>query len=263
MSYERSQTYPNGHRNVIMPRRGIRPLPSGDLKGTAEEGAPDTKVLYAYLKHFGGMCASHTSATGMGTDWRDNDTEVEPVVEIYQGHRQNYEHFGAPRSPTAQSSIGGYHAEGFIWNALEKGYRLGFQSSSDHVSTHLSYAIVLAEEPTRKAIIDAFKARHCYAATDNILLIVRCGEYMMGDRFETSEKPKLSIEAHGTTPFARMHVIKNNKYVYSVDLGSAEVQRSWTDMDIQPGDSAYYYVRMEQADTSLAWASPCWVTYKP
>jgi hypothetical protein len=27
----------------------------------------------------------------MGTDWRDNDPVVEPVVEIYQGDRQNYE----------------------------------------------------------------------------------------------------------------------------------------------------------------------------
>jgi len=26
----------------------------------------------------GGICASHTSGTGMGTDWRDNDPEVEP-----------------------------------------------------------------------------------------------------------------------------------------------------------------------------------------
>ena len=63
-----------------------------------EKGTPDTKLLYAYLKHFGGICSSHTSATNMGTDWRDNDPEVEPVVEIYQGHRHNYEHFGAPRS---------------------------------------------------------------------------------------------------------------------------------------------------------------------
>ena len=30
---------------------------------------------------------------------------------------------------------GGYQPEGFIWNALEKGYRLGFQASSDHIST--------------------------------------------------------------------------------------------------------------------------------
>ncbi|HEY2154892.1 MAG TPA: hypothetical protein VGH33_04635, partial [Isosphaeraceae bacterium] len=134
-TYERSVVYPNGHRNVMMPRRGIRPLPRGGLPGTAEGGAPDTKVLYAYLKHFGGICASHTSATDMGTDWRDNDPEVEPVVEIYQGHRHNYEHPGAPRSPTEATKIGGLEPAGFVWNALEKGYRLGFESSSDHVST--------------------------------------------------------------------------------------------------------------------------------
>ncbi len=104
MTYERSAVYPNGHRNVMFPRRGIRPLPFGDLKGTPEEGTPDTKNLYAYLKHFGGICASHTSGTNMGTDWRDNDPEVEPVVEIYQGHRHNYEHFGAPRVTDRRNS---------------------------------------------------------------------------------------------------------------------------------------------------------------
>jgi hypothetical protein len=100
LTYERSNKYPNGHRNVMMPVRGIRPLPRGNLMGTEDKGTPDTKILFAYLKHFNGMCASHTSGTGMGTDWRDNDPLVEPVVEIYQGHRHNYEHFGAPRSTT-------------------------------------------------------------------------------------------------------------------------------------------------------------------
>ena len=45
MSYERSNAYPNGHRNVIMPRRGIRPLPRGIMEGSPEEGTPDTKDL--------------------------------------------------------------------------------------------------------------------------------------------------------------------------------------------------------------------------
>ncbi|HEV3122724.1 MAG TPA: hypothetical protein VGY53_12510, partial [Isosphaeraceae bacterium] len=83
-TYERSIPYPSGHRNVMFPVRGIRPLPhlegAGQLFGTQEAGSPDIKNLYAYLKHFGGLCSSHTSATSMGTDWRDNDPEVEPVV---------------------------------------------------------------------------------------------------------------------------------------------------------------------------------------
>lgn len=262
MTYERSVVYPNGHRNVMMPKRGIRPLPRGGLPGTAEEGAPDTKLLYDYLKHFGGMCASHTSATDMGTDWRDNDPAVEPVVEIYQGHRHNYEHFGAPKSATEQTHIGGYKPAGFIWNALEKGYRLGFQSSSDHVSTHISYAVVLTDDVSRQGLIDAFKKRHCYAATDNIILDVRSGDHLMGDIFEAAGKPTLTIAAEGTAPIRKVHVIRDNKYVLSTEPNDKTVKLSYTDDDAKAGESHYYYVRIEQADRNLAWASPMWITVK-
>ncbi|HEX8203416.1 MAG TPA: hypothetical protein VF590_23270 [Isosphaeraceae bacterium] len=263
-TYERSAVYPNGHRNVMFPRRGIRPLPFGVLAGTPEEGSPDTKVLYAYLKHFGGLCASHTSATNMGTDWRDNDPEVEPVVEIYQGHRHNYEHPGAPRAPTAETQIGGYQPAGFIWNALEKGYKLGFQSSSDHISTHWSYAVVLTDDVSRRGIVDAFKKRHSYAATDNIILDVRSGAHLMGDAFETTERPSLRIVAQGPTPIARVHVIRDNAYVLSTEPNRRSVALTYTDDDaaLTPG-THYYYVRVQQADGNLAWASPMWITYKP
>jgi hypothetical protein len=125
-TYERSVRYPEGHRNVVMARRGVRPLPR--LPKTADDSppapAPDTRMLYRYLKHFGGIAASHTSATDMGTDWRDNDPLVEPVVEIYQGDRQNYEMPGAPRSNREEDSIGGWRPLGFVSQALQKGYRL-------------------------------------------------------------------------------------------------------------------------------------------
>jgi hypothetical protein len=151
-TYERSVVYPNGHRNVIFAQRGIRTLPRGDMSGDEKAGTPDTKMLYAYLRHFGGICASHTSATGMGTDGRDNDRLLEPVVEIYQGDRNNYECEVAPRGITPRQMAANpadtnnqIHPQGFVWNALAKGYRFGFESSSDHVSTHASYAIALVD----------------------------------------------------------------------------------------------------------------------
>ncbi len=264
-SYERSNRFPDGHRNVIMPRRGVRPLPRGSLKGTPEEGTPDTKLLYDFLKRFGGMCASHTSGTGMGTDWRDNDPDVEPVVEIFQGCRQNYqsyEHLGAPRA-APKTAKPGRHDAGYVWNALAKGHRLGFQSSSDHFSTHISYAIVLAEDTSRQAIIDAFKQRHCYGANDNCLLVVRSGEHMMGDVFETNARPTLEVAVHGAKPIATLHIIRNNKYVYSTEPDKKEFELSYTDTDAEPDQSYYYYVRAEQSDGNLAWASPLWITYEP
>jgi hypothetical protein len=38
-------------------------------------------MLYGYLKMFNGIVASHTSGTNMGTDWRDNDPDSEPVCD--------------------------------------------------------------------------------------------------------------------------------------------------------------------------------------
>ncbi|MCA9063675.1 MAG: hypothetical protein KDA96_11470, partial [Planctomycetaceae bacterium] len=105
-SYERSVRYPEGHRNCMFDRRGIRSLPRLPISSPDEfASAPDTQMLYKYLHYFGGLCASHTSATDMGTDWRDNDPEVEPLVEIYQGDRNNYERPDSPRSAVTEAKL--------------------------------------------------------------------------------------------------------------------------------------------------------------
>ncbi len=262
-SYERSVKYPDGHRNVIFPKRGIRPLPRGSFNGSEEKGTPDTFVLYKYLKHFGSMCSSHTSATGMGTDWRNNDPLVEPVVEIYQGHRHNYEFIGAPRSATKATNIGGYEPKGFVIHALDKGYKLGFQASSDHISTHMSYGIVLTDDLSRQGIIDAFKRRHSYAATDNIIAEFRCGKHIMGDIFDVSGPPRLEIKVLGTAPIAKISIIRDGKYVHVAEPKKAEADVTFTDADAPRGKTSYYYARVEQSDGNLAWLSPMWITYQP
>ncbi len=272
-SYERSCSYPDGHRNVVFAKRGVRTLPR--LKGGAGKAmddlpadaprphSPDTRMLYDYLRYFDGVCASHTSATDMGTDWRDCNARVEPIVEIYQGCRQNYEMPDAPRSNTAENSIGGWRPFGFVSLALKKGYRLGFQASSDHVSTHISYCNVWVEQPTRQAILASMKARHIYGATDNIIADVRCGDHFMGDEFTVKTRPKLTVHLVGTEPFAKVHVIKDGNYVHSAEPSKQDVRFEWTDFDAKPGKTCYYYVRGEQSDGELVWVSPMWITYQP
>ncbi len=272
-TYERSCTYPDGHRNVVFAQRGVRPLPrlSGGMGKILDNlpvdadrpNTPDTVMLYEYLHAFGGVCASHTSGTDMGTDWRDNDPKVEPIVEIFQGCRQSYEMPGAPRSNTAENSIGGWRPFGFVSLALQKGLRLGFQSSSDHGSTHISYCNVWVEEPTREAILESMQKRHLYGATDNIIADVRCGDHFMGDEFTTDERPRLSIHLIGTQPFDKVHIIKNGNYVHAVSPDTQEVEFTWSDFDVQPGKTSYYYVRGEQTDGELVWVSPMWIKYQP
>ncbi len=318
-SYERSVSYPHGHRNVMFAFRGMRTLPrlappldpplekgekqddpslekggkqddpplkKGGKGGVKAEGGvhpDDTKMLYRYLRERGGICASHTSATGMGTDWRDNDPVAEPIVEIYQGDRMSYEYEGAPRagydpkSKKEPANVAGWYPKGFVNHALQKGYRLGFQASSDHWSTHISYFIALVElrnagtiDDERQALLDAIKKRHCYGATDNIFLTFVCDhQAIMGDEITVNAAPNFSVRAFGTAPLAKIEILRDSEVVASLlpkDHKGAEFQYTgtehpWTEPQPQPG-THYYYVRVLQTDGEIAWSSPIWVTKK-
>ncbi|MFN0170842.1 MAG: hypothetical protein ACKV22_30855, partial [Bryobacteraceae bacterium] len=237
-----------------------------DPKGTPPElavfaGRSDTRMLYSYLRHFGGIASPHTSATeGGGTDWRDNDPAAEPVVEVFQGMRRSYEHAGAPKAPVR----GDIKPKGFIWNALQQGHRLGFQCSSDHVSTHISFGVVFAEQNSRPAILDAFRKRHSYGATDNIVLVLRTAGHLMGDEFEASEPPELQIQVEGTAPISKVDIIRGvgketPAYVYAAEPGSETFRIRWRDRQLTPGTTTYWYVRVQQTDGNIAWSSPIWV----
>ena len=267
-SYERSRPFPEGHRNVVFPRRGIRVLPTLPLAAVEPlEPAPDTEMLYRYLRHFGGIASPHTTATEMGTDWRNNALDVEPVVEIYQGARQNYEREDAPRAAVKGRTLGGYRPEGFVNEALNRGYRLAFQASSDHRSTHISYANVYVAEPTRDEIFSALKQRRVYAATDNIIGEWRCldgdDEFFMGETFSVSSPPRLWIHLEGTAPFAKVVIVKDDAYVQEWTPKTRQVDVEWTDPKPTPFKQSWYYVRGEQEDGELAWLSPMWIEYRP
>jgi hypothetical protein len=270
-TYERSVAYPHGHRNCMFVQRGVLTLPRlAAPKGEAVGGvhADDTKMFYRYLHEHRGICAVHTSATSMGTDWRDNDSVVEPIVEIYQGDRMSYEKEEAPRAGFEAGTgktpvnIAGWYPKGFINLALDKGYRLGFQSSSDHFSTHISYCIVLAERHDREGILDGIRRRHVYGATDDIILDVQCDGHVMGDEFKTDRAPTLQIRVHGTKPLARVDIIKDSVVVESFKPSMAEYRGTWTDPKPEK-KTHYYYVRVVQTDGEIAWSSPMWIDYAP
>jgi hypothetical protein len=271
-AYERSIQYPMGHRNCLFARRGIRTLPrlaeSDPDKRVGGVHPDDTKMLYRYLQELDGICASHTSATSMGTDWRDNDPRVEPVVEIYQGDRNSYEKEEAPRagydpqSGKLPANIAGWYPKGYINHAFERGYRLGFQSSSDHVSTHISYCMVLAEGTSREAILEGIKKRRCYAATDDILVELRSGDHLMGEGFKTKAPPTLQIKVVGAKSLAVIDVLKDSDVVATLKPGKQEYSATWADPQPTRG-THYYYIRAQQSDGELAWASPLWIDYVP
>ena len=273
-SYERSARFPDGHRNIFHSYRGV-PIFPFQLRldqtnvfpgvGTGALVSNDTKLLYEYLHRSGGLSIPHTSGTpSMGTDWRDNDPVIEPVVEIYQGARNSYEALDAPRvhskdEPPARAP-GGFQAKGLLWNAYSKGYRLGTIASSDHGSTHISYALVYTPRNDRQAILDAIRRRQTYGATDNIILSVHANGRFMGSEYELKpgDRPTLELKVTGTSRITKIDLVRNNAYVYSAKGDGNDAEVKYTDMKPADGWNLYYF-RVTQDDGEIAWASPVWV----
>ncbi len=261
--YERSVPYPNGHRNVMWAERGkpVLVISPQENQGRINSGS----VLYPYARETGAIVFPHSTATAQGTDWRDNDPSLEPVVEIYQGYDYNYEEPNAPRTwkPGDTQAHERQEPAGFVWNAWAKGYKIGVESSSDHISTHTSYSGVIAEDFTRQSILNAIRNRHTFAATDNIVMDFRVtnttsGVALMGDIAQASAPPRLTAHLLGTAPFKQIDVIRNNKYVHQLSPNRQDVNFEYVDNDAQPGES-YYYIRGEQTDGQLVWSSPIWI----
>jgi hypothetical protein len=259
--YERSVAYPNGHRNVVFAKRGVRTLPitPEEQKGVVNSGS----VLYPYLKKYNGIAMLHSLATGQGSDYRDNDPEVEPLVELYQGYHASYEYEGAPRAESSKFEVsvhGGYRPQGFWWNALAKGLKLGVQASSDHIGTHNSYALIYTPGTGRDDIVESMRRRHAYAATDNIVVDFRASDsrgrgYFMGDAYQDRAAPKLSVKILPTAPVDAIEIVHDGKFVYKTTQTEFVFSPA-----TRPAKHSYYYVRVRQQDRNLAWSSPIWVS---
>lgn len=261
--YERGTGYPNGHRNIFFSERGNPTYPD---QPNEKETSSGQVGLFEYLKEYNGISIPHTSATNMGTDWRDDGGEYEPLVEIYQGDRVSSEHAGAPKSASEgdeTSHAGGYRPAGYVWNAWAKGYKIGIQASSDHLSTHISYACTIAEDFTKEGLLDGMRKRHSYGATDNIVLDYRLQtggkEYIQGDIAQAGAgKPKLVVKVIGTAPVRQIDIIRDGEFIHTVQNLDAEVDLTYVDNDAPAGET-YYYVRVQQVDEQMAWSSPIWI----
>ena len=272
-AYERSIKYPNGHRNVVFPYRGA-PI----LDYQHYEWAPNPSYarqgperFFAYLRKYKGIAMAHTSGTDMGTDWADYDPEVEPIVEIYQSDRNSYECEGCWRSAPddeIKKQFGGYRPDGMVSVAWAKGYRLGVQASSDHLATHTSYSMLLAEENSRDGLVSAIRARRTYGATDNIIVDFRLEEngrqHLMGSEAAIEGTPTFRVHIEGTDDIAEVEIVKNNTRVYRQTPNAKVIDFAYRDSDAPGEEADFYYVRVRQSDRDqqVAWSSPIWVNAK-
>ena len=124
--------------------------------------------------------------------------------------------------------------------------------------TGVALAGLYVTEITREGIMEALRARRCFATTGcQAFLDFRVNDALMGEEITLAEAGAaraISAPAEGPSPVKRMVLVRNGE-----DISSAEGGRlTYTD-DTDLEAEAYYYVRVEFEDRELAWSSPVWV----
>jgi hypothetical protein len=174
--------------------------------------------------------------------WEYNNDTRRPLLEIYQGCRDTT-------------------AEVAAHEGLSRDYKFGFIASSDHLSTNASFACVWAEEPTRESIFRALQKRRTYGATSKIEMRAMAGDYWMGEEFTAGKMPPIEVRAEGTAPIQTLNVVVDGETVQTHPIGETDVNRT-LEIDLSPGRH-YVYIKLNQVDGNLAWASPFFVEIGP
>jgi hypothetical protein len=113
---------------------------------------------------------------------------------------------------------------------------------------------------TRKDVFAALWDRTVYATTGaRIILDVELNGQRMGSQIKAADTPRnLKVHAVGTGNIRSVEVVRNNEVYYTHQGHGFEV--TFEIRDPTPlGEGAYYYVRVIQQDTHMAWSSPIWV----
>ncbi|MCX7824495.1 MAG: hypothetical protein N2689_02945 [Verrucomicrobiae bacterium] len=101
------------------------------------------------------------------------------------------------------------------------------------------------------------------ATTTKISIQVRIGDHPQGSEIELAAAPKIEANLAAPAPIALVQIVRDGQFIYSAKPDRPTVTLSFTDPDLKPGQSAYYYVRAQLGADDLAWTSPIWVSRKP
>jgi hypothetical protein len=201
-------------------------------------------------------------------------------------HHERWEIPGAPPAPEANWEIcsgwGSHFADPARREpyeaALGAGYRLGFVGNSDNHRRNpgLGGALtgVWATALTREALIEALRARRCFA-TDGARPVLRCwvNGVFMGGETTASQPPRVRWHAAGVSTAAGVTLMRDGAPLHTWTTTGPEASGEFEDAACAPGAHCYYLAVEQRADPAWhecptniavahgphAWTSPVWV----
>ncbi|HCR17562.1 MAG TPA: hypothetical protein DIU35_08765 [Candidatus Latescibacteria bacterium] len=163
---------------------------------------------------------------------------------------------------------------------LEKGYKLAFQGDSDshRIVPGQGGALtgVWAQDLTRDSILEALRARRCFATNGNrTVLDFRANGHPVGSEVSTAESVQLNVRINAPRRVKHISLYRNGKVLDTIPGGRPKVSYQITD---RPGRGTHFYYaeveltslkrtpmgarcgNLQVAEGDYAWSSPIWVT---
>jgi len=252
-----------GHRNVYFSGD------EGEIFSALDARYRTPEALWKSLANLGPRevmtIAHHPGGGPVPVDWsRAPPDGLERLVEICSIHGSS-EHYGC------QSSIGSPVEGAFVYDALNRGYRLGLIGSGDTHDGHPGQRSagaptggifgVFAPDLTREAVWDALEKRHTYATTGvKIILFARVCDAPMGSEVEWSGGPvPVAVRVVGCGELEAIEVVRDGEAAFRHECAGVEATLLIEDPD-PPAGTSWYVVKVIQKDGHMAWSSPVWVT---
>jgi hypothetical protein len=245
-----------GHRHVL------HFADTAELRSSVDERFDTPPELWAALAGAEALTFAHHSAGApVATDWRiPPDPVLEPVTEIVSVH-------GSSESFDSPAPLRGMLEGNTVRDALARGYRLGLIGSGDSHDGHPGLAhlaapgsgglaAILAETPTREAVLEALRARRVYATNGpRIVLDVTLDGRPMGASLPAGADKALVVRVASPEPLEAVELVTAAGVVAATP---ADGQRSLgfesRAPEVAPG--SWLYVRVRQRDGGAAWSSP-------
>ncbi len=195
-------------------------------------------------------------------NWTGYDPDLQPIFEITSAWRQAREEaveFKQQGPVTA------------VWEALERGYRIGFVGSGDShwMGTGEDNGITGAyvKEFTRDGVFEAIRARRVFASTGARFMIdFRVNGAFMGESVEVSrgDHLRMRVRLEGEQSPEMIEIVKDHRVIHATKGTGKSTEFEFLDQSgpRSDGRASYAYLRVRQAGDQYAWVSPVWVDWQ-
>jgi hypothetical protein len=255
LAYEwTGKMFPGPGHKVVYVRDAATPIVSRDDEPTGEG-------LAARLRGTGAIAVPH-HVGWTGADEAAHDPEIQPIWEICSCHGC-YLHAGHALGQRGELR------DQMIESVLARGRRFGFIACSDgHGLLHhhgvgrkrdpfrTGLTAVLATACTREAILDALRARRCYATSGvPIYLSVDAGGQPMGSELRVARGARVPVRvvAEAAEPIREIAIVGAHG---DVARETNDTARAELVTDVGAG---WVYARVVTASGEMAWSSPVFV----